>query len=60
MPKYKFTRSYIVEAPTDEEGQKLVKENPTKYLTYASTTVLEESKPRDQWVSDLKRQITGK
>lgn len=60
MPKYKFTRVYIAEAPTKSEAVEKCKQNPVEYLEYESTQILVEKVESRPWLSTLSKQVTGK
>jgi len=58
MPKYKFTRVYEVEAPTQTEAFEKCRSNLGEYLRYESSGLVPEQ--RKTWGQSLKKQIAGK
>jgi hypothetical protein len=58
MPQYKFTRVYVVDAPTKTEAFEKCKQNPTEYLAYESAVLVPEEKR--SWSGSFVKQVTGK
>jgi hypothetical protein len=58
MPKYKFTRIYVVEADTKAAAMEKVKQNPSEYLEYEGSSLVAER--QGGWGQSFRKQVTGK